>query len=65
MRVLSDGEVMEWYGRIGEVEMGLVMAQRQRSQMGKECMEWVGEWKDGIYERLSRWGYVSNRRAGS
>ena len=33
------------------MEMGLVMAQRQRSQMEKECMKWVGEWKDGINER--------------
>ena len=41
MGVLGDGEVLEWCGRIGEMEMELVMAQEQRSQMEKECMQWV------------------------
>ena len=62
--VLGDGEVMEWCGRIGEMEMEQVMAQEQRSQMEKECMQWVDGWKDGINERLSKWSYVSNGRAG-
>lgn len=65
MGVLGDGEVMEWCGRISEMEMDLVMAQEQRSQMENECMKWVGEWKGGINERLSRWSYVSNGGAGS
>ena len=45
------------------MEMELVMAQEQRSQMEKECMQWVDGWKDGINERLSKWSYVSNGRA--
>ena len=40
MGVLGDGEVMEWCGRIGEMDMELVMAQEQRSQMEEECMQW-------------------------
>ena len=48
MEVLEDSEVLEWYGRIGEMEMELVMAQEQRNQMGEECMQWVDGWKDGI-----------------
>ena len=43
MGVLGDGEVMEWYGWIGKVEMELVMAQRQRNKMERECMELFGE----------------------
>ena len=65
MEVLSDGEVMEWYGRISEMDMDLVMAQEQRSRMENECMEWFGEWKGGINERLCRWSYVRNGGAGS
>ena len=34
--VLGDGEVLEWCGRIGEMEMELVMAQEQRIQMEEE-----------------------------
>ena len=63
MEILGDGEVLEWCGRIGEMEMELVMAQEQRSQMKKECTQWVDGWKDGINERLSIWSYVSNERA--
>ena len=40
--VLGDGGVMEWYGWIGKMEMELVMAQGQRNEMEKECMELVG-----------------------
>jgi len=54
VEVLGDGEVLEWCGRIGEMEMELVMAQEQRSQMEEECMQWVDGWKDGINERLSK-----------
>ena len=64
MGVLGDGEVLEWCGRIGEMEMELVMAQEQRSQMEEECMQWVDGWKDGINERLTKWSYVGNGRAG-
>ena len=55
--------MLEWCGRIGEMEMELVMAQEQRIQMEEECMQWVDGWKDGINERLSKWSYVSNGRA--
>ena len=51
---------MEWYGRMSEMEMDLVMAQEQQSWMENVCMEWFVEWKSGINERLSRWSYVSN-----
>ena len=40
--VLGDGEVMERYGRIGKMEMDLVMAQEQRNNMEKECTKLVG-----------------------
>ena len=39
---MGDGEVMEWYGWIGKVEMELVMAQGQRNKMERECTELVG-----------------------
>ena len=42
MEVLGDGEVMERYGWIGEVEMELVMTQGQRNRVEKECTELVG-----------------------
>ena len=64
MGVLGDGEVMEWYGWIGKMEMELVMAQGQRNKMEKECMKLVGGWKDGSNERSRPWGYVNNGRAG-
>lgn len=64
MEFLCVGEVMGRLGWIGKVEMELVMAQEQRSQMEKECMQWVDGWKDGINERLSKWSYVSNGRVG-
>ena len=48
MEVLEDGEVLEWCGRIGEME--LVMAQEQRNQMEEECMQWFDGWKVGINE---------------
>ena len=54
VEVLGDGEVLEWCGRIGEMEMELVMAQEQRNQMEEECMQWVDGWKDGINKRSKR-----------
>ena len=42
MGVLGDGEVMEWYGWIGKMEMELVMAQEQINKMEKECTDLVG-----------------------
>ena len=48
MEVLEDGEVMEWCGRLGEMDMELVMAQEQRNQVEEECMQWVDGWKDVI-----------------
>ena len=53
MEVLEDGEVLEWRGMIGEME--LVMAQEQRNQMEEECMQRFDDWKDGINESVSRW----------
>ena len=38
---MGDGEVMEQYGWIGEVEMELVMTQGQRTRMEKECTKWL------------------------
>ena len=55
MEVLGDGGVLEWCGRIGEMEMELVMAQEQRNQMEDECMQRFDDWKDGINESVSRW----------
>ena len=42
MELLGDGEVMEWFGWIGKVEMELLMTQRQRNKMERECMELIG-----------------------
>ena len=43
MEVLGDGEGMEWFGWIGEVEMELVMAKGQRNRTDNECTKLVGE----------------------
>ena len=42
MEVLGDGEGMEWFGWIGEVEMELVMTQGQRNRTENECTKLVG-----------------------
>ena len=42
MGVLGDGEVMEWYGWIGKVEMELLVTQGQRNRTEKECTKLVG-----------------------
>lgn len=54
MEVLGDGEVMERLGWIGKVEMELVIAQGQRNNMERECMELIGGSKDGSNERSKR-----------
>ena len=41
MGVLGDGEVMEWYGWMGKMEMELVMAQGQRNMVEEECTKWL------------------------
>ena len=64
--VLGDGEVMEWYGWIGKMEMEMepVMAQGQRNKMEKECTKLVDGQKDGSNERSRKWSYVGNGRVG-
>ena len=54
MEVLCVGEVMEWYGWLGKMETGLVMALGQRNKVEKECMKLVGGWENGINERSRR-----------
>ena len=52
--VLGDGGVEELYGWIGRMERELMMAQGQRYEMRKECLQLVGEWKGGSNEKSKK-----------
>ena len=50
MEVLGDDGVLEWCGRLSEMEMDLMMAQELENQMKEGCMQWFDDWKDGTNE---------------
>ena len=50
VEVLGDDGVLEWCGRLSEMEMDLMMAQELENQMKEECMQWFDDWKDGTNE---------------
>ena len=52
--VLGVGGVEEWYRWIGRMGRGLMMAQGQRYEMRKECLQLVSEWKGGSNEKSKK-----------